>query len=74
RARRRRPKIRIHGALRLQEVLLVHEDFVIADFEGDTTLAAAERRERRSPLRDVAGLLQSLELVRVAALQRGAHG
>ncbi|MGC4079752.1 MAG: maltose alpha-D-glucosyltransferase [Rubrivivax sp.] len=67
------PKIRIHGALRLQEVLLVHEDFVLADFEGDPALPPAERRARQSPLRDVAGLLHSLDLVRVAALQRGAH-
>ncbi|MBZ8142285.1 alpha-amylase, partial [Rubrivivax gelatinosus] len=67
------PKFRIHGALRLQEVLLVHDDFVFADFEGDDSLPLAERRARQSPLRDVAGLLLSLDLVRGAALQIGTH-
>ena len=30
-------KCRIHGGYRLQEILLVNNDFVVVDFEGDPT-------------------------------------
>jgi len=66
-------KSRIHGGYRLQELLLVHNDFVIVDFEGDPTRAPAERRAKQSPLRDVAGMLRSFELACQTALQIGAH-
>jgi maltose alpha-D-glucosyltransferase/alpha-amylase len=66
-------KTRVHGAYRLQEVLVVHNDFVIIDFESDPARPLAERRAKQSPLRDVAGLLWSLSLARHAALHLGAH-
>ncbi len=67
------PQCRIHGSYRLQEILVVNDDFFVVDFEGDARLSPAERRAKQSPLRDVAAMLRSFDLVRLAALQRGAH-
>jgi maltose alpha-D-glucosyltransferase/alpha-amylase len=63
-------RIRYHGNLNLQKVLMVANDFVITDFEGDPTLPIAQRRRKHSPLRDVADVLVSLEHVRAAAMER----
>ena len=46
--------IRNHGNLSLQKVLVVANDFVITDFEGDLSLPIDARRKKHSPLRDVA--------------------
>ncbi len=53
-------RIRIHGDFDLRQVLYTGKDFYIIDFEGDVERPLGERRIKRSPLRDVAGLLQSL--------------
>ncbi|HEY3739253.1 MAG TPA: maltose alpha-D-glucosyltransferase [Bryobacteraceae bacterium] len=53
-------KTRIHGDYRLAQVLLVKQDFVILDFEGQPSLSLAERRKKASPLVDTAGMLRSL--------------
>jgi maltose alpha-D-glucosyltransferase/alpha-amylase len=66
-------RIRIHGAYCLQEVLLVNDDFVIVDFKGGAQRPASERRSKQSPLRDVATLLHSIDLARLAALQASPH-
>jgi len=54
-------KTRYHGDYRLEQVLVVGNDFRIIDFEGDPCHPIAERRRKHSPLRDVAGMLLSLD-------------
>jgi maltose alpha-D-glucosyltransferase/alpha-amylase len=52
-------RIRIHGDYHLAQVLYTGKDFVIIDFEGDLGRPQSERRIKRSPLEDVAGMLDS---------------
>jgi maltose alpha-D-glucosyltransferase/alpha-amylase len=52
-------RIRIHGDYHLAQALYTGKDFVIIDFEGDLARPQSERRIKRSPLEDVAGMLDS---------------
>ena len=55
--------IRAHGDYHLGQLLLAPDGFRIVDFEGEPLQAPEARRAHRSPLRDVASMLRSLDHV-----------
>jgi maltose alpha-D-glucosyltransferase/alpha-amylase len=64
-------RIRCHGDYHLGQVLYTGRDFVILDFEGEPALALGQRRLKRSPLVDVAGMLRSFDYAAESALLDG---
>jgi maltose alpha-D-glucosyltransferase/alpha-amylase len=53
-------KTRIHGDFHMGQVLFTGKDFVIIDFEGEPGFSFSERRLKKNPLKDVAGMMRSI--------------
>lgn len=66
-------RIRQHGDFHLGQALWNGEDWVIIDFEGEPARPVAERRQKRLPLRDVAGMMRSISYAMWVARLDGGH-
>ncbi len=63
-------KMRHHGDFHLGQMLIVRDDIVILDFEGEPKRSLEERRRKVPAARDLAGLIRSIDYSATAAYER----
>ncbi len=66
-------KTRIHGDYHLGQVLFNGRDFYIIDFEGEPMLSISERRLKKTPFKDVAGMIRSFHYAAYGQLLLNAN-
>jgi maltose alpha-D-glucosyltransferase/alpha-amylase len=66
-------KIRIHGDYHLGQVLQAEGELYILDFEGEPDRSLEERRHKDQALKDVAGMMRSLEYAVLVAWRGYEH-
>jgi maltose alpha-D-glucosyltransferase/alpha-amylase len=67
-------RTRIHGDYHLGQVLWTGKDFVIIDFEGEPDRSMSDRRRKRSPLNDLAGMIRSFHYAAFSSLYGWSTG
>lgn len=61
-------RTRIHGDYHLGQVLVVGDDFVLLDFEGEPESTIIDRKVKQPPLKDVAGMFRSFHYAVYSAI------
>jgi maltose alpha-D-glucosyltransferase/alpha-amylase len=62
-------KTRIHGDYHLGQVLFTGKDFMVIDFEGEPGFSFSERRLKKNPYKDVAGMMRSFHYAAFGKIQ-----